>query len=63
MNVDKASREIIKKGRIRIKQEWGGIYIVECKLNWWLPFWWYMGHTAYLDVATNHIKWIEENIL
>jgi hypothetical protein len=54
---------IIKKGRVRIKQGYAGIYIVECRLSWWLPFWWDMGHTTYLDVAENHIKWIEENIL
>ena len=54
---------IIKKGRVRIKQGYDGVYSVECRLSWWLPFWWDMGHTPYLDVAENHIKWIEENIL
>jgi len=53
----------IQKGRIRIKQEGRYSYIIECRLNWWLPFWWYMGHTPYLDVAEIHIKWIEDNIL
>lgn len=54
---------IIKRGRVRIKQCHLGLYTIECRLNWWLPFWWHMGLTPYLDVAENHIKWIEENIL
>lgn len=54
---------IIKKGRVRIKQGWSGLYTIECRLNWWLPFWWHMGLTPYLEVAENHIKWIEDNIL
>lgn len=54
---------IAKKGRVRIKQGYAGIYTVECRLSWWLPFWWYMGQTPHLDIAENHIKWIEENIL
>lgn len=54
---------ILKKGRIRIKQGWGNFYTIECRLSWWLPFWWDMGHTTYLEVAEDHVNWIEENIL
>ena len=54
---------MIKKGRVRIKQGWGKLYTIECRLSWWLPFWWYMGHTPYLEVAEDHVKWVEENIL
>lgn len=53
---------ILKKGRIRIKQGWCG-YTIECRLSWWLPFWWDMGYTPYFEVAENHIAWIEENTL
>lgn len=54
---------IIKKGRVRIKQDCAGGYTAECRISWWLPFWWDMGHTPYLDIAENHIKWLEDNFL